>query len=337
MSGGGSAEAAQPRRFLRSIQHLRAIAASMVVLHHSAEIYPDAFIARLDWGQAGVATFFVISGFIIWTSSRPETASQFAWRRLVRIVPMYWLALLLTVLQNREIWGQGLYVPATLVKSLLFIPYFGYGDNAFIFPILVPSWTLYIEMMFYALFWAGMVLGRPLAVSASVLCGFVLLGALGLNQSAPLMLYSKWICLLFVAGMLLARYAADIRLGATLSWIVAGALLVTLWTTMPLPPFALGIGTIFLVLGCIAHERAQGWPLLRWLGQLGDASFAIYLFHLPVISLLDLGLSRLITAPLPWAIYGPLCLAAAWSSGLLIHRWIERPLGGWLRRRIFPG
>lgn len=323
--------------FFRSIQQLRAFAASLVVVHHAVEPYPGALIAGMDLGQAGVASFFVISGFIIWTSSRGESPGDFARRRLIRIVPLYWLALGLTVAINHAAWGQGSFVPVTLIKSALFVPYFGYGAGVPAFPILVPAWTLYIEMMFYAAFWLGMVLGRPLAVSAGVLGLFFALGLFGLDHAPGLALYSKWICLLFVAGMLLGRHGGRIALGASPVWIVAAGLLVVLWALLPQPRLALALGSVLLVQALTGYERARGWPALPALGALGDASFAIYLFHLPAIALLDAGLARIAPGPVPLPVHVALCLAAAWGTGLVIHRRIERPLGAWLRRRLGAG
>src|SRR5271165_2363031 len=89
---------------LRSIQILRALAATLVVVGHS--IHDSSFVAErtgrtaidfpyFDWGF-GVDIFFVISGFImIYTTSelfgQPGAASTFFKRRLVRIAPLYWL------------------------------------------------------------------------------------------------------------------------------------------------------------------------------------------------------------------------------------------------------
>jgi exopolysaccharide production protein ExoZ len=49
--------------------------------------------ADTDWMLAGVDIFFVISGLIMWitTTAQPIGAVCFWRRRLVRIVPLYWL------------------------------------------------------------------------------------------------------------------------------------------------------------------------------------------------------------------------------------------------------
>src|ERR1700730_16626449 len=88
-------------RKLLSIQALRIVAAGLVVVTHST------FYAfeRLDrnffvWqrGTRGVDIFFVISGFVMIYSSQkllalPGGWKTFAERRIVRIVPLYWLIL----------------------------------------------------------------------------------------------------------------------------------------------------------------------------------------------------------------------------------------------------
>ncbi len=86
------------------LQVLRAIAALTVVFGHAQH---DALVSAMRAGQeftrnhalpwgAGVDLFFVISGFIMVHASerlfgREGAAREFALRRLIRIVPLYWL------------------------------------------------------------------------------------------------------------------------------------------------------------------------------------------------------------------------------------------------------
>ena len=58
--------------------------------------------AAFQFGHAGVDLFFVISGFVIlfvhWEDiGRPQRISRYAGRRLTRILPIYWVALALTI------------------------------------------------------------------------------------------------------------------------------------------------------------------------------------------------------------------------------------------------
>src|SRR3954452_12960796 len=88
------------------VDGLRAVAALLVIVHH-AGIYAvlggtdsvlRPYVARLD---VGVAIFFLISGFLLY---RPFVRARFrsigaprplayGWRRFLRIVPAYWVAL----------------------------------------------------------------------------------------------------------------------------------------------------------------------------------------------------------------------------------------------------
>ena len=75
-----------------TVQALRAVAALAVLIRH-AGFYEYQVLA------AGVDLFFVISGFVMVVSCWPEFGKQcaprrFIVRRLLRIVPLYWLATL---------------------------------------------------------------------------------------------------------------------------------------------------------------------------------------------------------------------------------------------------
>ena len=118
-----------------SIQYLRSFGALAVVASH---VDHSAVV-----GQSGVDLFFVISGFIMWTmSARPIAPLAFLWNRMLRVVPLYWVATLLMALHQRAPLHD-------VVRSMFFVPYFGAGDQ--IWPVLVQGWTLNYEMFFYIL------------------------------------------------------------------------------------------------------------------------------------------------------------------------------------------
>src|SRR4051812_17970070 len=83
-----------------SIQYLRGLAALSVLLYHTRlEMAPpepsEPF--HLYGFASGVDIFFVVSGFIMWTTIQGARQSPlgFLRQRIVRIVPLYWLALAL--------------------------------------------------------------------------------------------------------------------------------------------------------------------------------------------------------------------------------------------------
>ena len=132
---------------------LRAIAALSIVVTHCSGLTGfnqdnplGALTARLD---AGVALFFVMSGFLLY---RPFLAARFegrrprirdyARRRLLRIVPAYWAAL--TVL--------GLTVGLSGVFTSHWWVYYGFAQVYFpdwVLGGIGPAWSLCVEMSFY--------------------------------------------------------------------------------------------------------------------------------------------------------------------------------------------
>jgi peptidoglycan/LPS O-acetylase OafA/YrhL len=138
------------------VDGLRAVAACAVVITHTAFLsgfnghgFPGQITARLD---VGVALFFVISGFLLYRpfvaarlhGRAAPTIRRYARRRIIRIVPAYWLAL--TVL---AIW-PGL----PLVFSDHWWVYYGFMQNlhtTWAIGGIGAVWSLCVEVQFYIL------------------------------------------------------------------------------------------------------------------------------------------------------------------------------------------
>ncbi len=145
----------KPRHFA-CFDGLRAIAAVSVLLLHSAWV--SGFTRRSSLGaytsrlEIGVSVFFLISGFLLYrpfaVSHLTERASpnvrRFWERRLLRIVPAYWLALtVLTYVFHIVQLGPGWQGVAT---HYLFLQI--YFPTAIFFGI-TQAWSLCTEMSFY--------------------------------------------------------------------------------------------------------------------------------------------------------------------------------------------
>lgn len=107
------------------------------------------------YGYLGVEFFFMISGYVIFFSSKNRTASAFAVSRAVRLFPAFWAAVLVTSC-IAFVWASG----AMLVTSSKFLanltmasPLFGidYVDGVY--------WTLSLEISFYFLVFIFIFLG----------------------------------------------------------------------------------------------------------------------------------------------------------------------------------
>ncbi len=145
----------QPRHF-SNFDGLRAIAAVSVLLLHTAWI--SGFTSRSELGaytsrlEIGVSVFFLISGFLLY---RPFAASHLAghpppnprrfWeRRLLRIVPAYWLALtVLAYVFHAISLGPGW--QGVVIHYFFLQIYFPAGFATGI----TQAWSLCTEMAFY--------------------------------------------------------------------------------------------------------------------------------------------------------------------------------------------
>src|SRR5947209_976295 len=125
---------------LHNIQYLRGIAALGVVAFHAALTAGVPF----RMGAFGVDIFFVISGFLMVAITNVNSRqAPFLRDRIVRVVPLYWIATLVVYLADRR-YTSG---PDQLVSSLMFIPRGHSADAPWFFPVLNVGWTLNYEML----------------------------------------------------------------------------------------------------------------------------------------------------------------------------------------------
>ncbi len=136
---------------------LRAIAAISVVATHAAfqsgfEATDSPFVAYTARLEVGVAIFFLISGFLLYRpfvvarmadEPRPS-ARAYAWRRLLRIVPAYWVALTITALV------LGLPHVFTWDAGPLYYGFAQIYSSTYVLGGLPQAWTLCTEISFYA-------------------------------------------------------------------------------------------------------------------------------------------------------------------------------------------
>jgi peptidoglycan/LPS O-acetylase OafA/YrhL len=146
------------------LDSVRAMAALLVVALH-AFVWAGAtrdpttaapWVARLD---VGVTVFFLLSGFLLYrpfvrarlAGERSPHTGPYAWRRVLRIAPAYWVALTVSALWLGK---DAVLDPATAWS------YFGFAQiyTDQVLGGLAQSWTLCVEITFYALLpvWAWM-------------------------------------------------------------------------------------------------------------------------------------------------------------------------------------
>lgn len=329
---------------LYPLQSLRFVAAAVVMTghammearEHGSDAFADSFY-DLPW-SSGVDVFFVISGFIIYHITRdmgggPRPAVDFIVRRLIRLVPLYWLftALMAAVIliAPSHLREQSLSATA-VVKSLLFIPYLApaVGEMR---PVLGQGWTLNYEMLFYATFAACLALTRfRLPVVAALFLALFLLESV-VPLPAEIAFYASYRLLQFVAGMVLGRlYFACPRHGTLVAIaLLAVAAVAGGWAGTLLGPDVQAMRnrttmSVVAVYAVIFWRSPPGTVTRGPLPLLGDASYALYLGHPFAINAVLLVFARA-RLGLGYAFVVAACLAAI-ASTLLLHRWLERPL-----------
>lgn len=318
------------------IQYLRGIAALMVVVHH-ARHYFGAVPTWSYFGSAGVDIFFIISGFIMVhatrnfdpASNRIYQALDFFVRRAIRIVPLYWLALLFL---NRHILRNGT-ADTGLINDFLFIPRFNPSHGGEIFPSLIVGWTLNFEMFFYIIFGFSIIFGKgKYLASVLTLLALVAAGQLwDFQHSAVLRVWT---------GNILGEFA----LGMGIYLIVSQKN----WTPRPIVTaglFALSFVWLAIPNGAIPRLLADGLPsaLIVWSGLLlgriirpmkaltllGDASYSIYLTHVFTLPHCYKVLNRLqLSEPTATNIVVALtlCTVASAVVGITVYYLVEKPL-----------
>lgn len=339
---------------LEGVQALRFLAALLVVIGHCQHEALEALGAKagaasliaFDWGL-GVDIFFVISGFIMWhlmqdSFGQPSEAQRFLRRRVLRIVPIYWLGTTAIALATLSAFTLAESLPFALA-SYLFIPW-PHPDGRGLFPVLTLGWTLNYEMMFYCVFALALTLPRRLGLVLllSVFAALFVAARLAPAEAFMLKFWGDPIIFEFLFGIALAalhRHRPPLPGWLALSAAVAGFLLAT-WSyqTGAYHEFARAItGGIpaLLIVGavvCGPCPTMTSWPArMAVLG--GDASYALYLAHpfaLKVVAAVSVALGMWSVPVVPVLAM----LAAAVVASVLIYRFVECPILGLLQRRF---
>ncbi|EWY37089.1 hypothetical protein N825_21830 [Skermanella stibiiresistens SB22] len=348
----------------QSIQAMRGLATFLIVVAHAIEHSSGwgAMTKRMldvasGTGIFGVLMFFTISGFILLRTSyenfgRQGSAGRFLFKRIIRIVPLYWLATLLEY--GLRVRGGTAPDLSHLLQSMFFIPFLAKPEvDVAMRPVLGVGWTLNYEMGFYALFALTLVLRRRLGilVTTIVLAGLVTVGAAFKplsDTSSPLTAFTFLtdpIILLFVAGMMLAvcergmpslrqRINKPVLVASTVMFATIG--ITVAWLGAYPFPLASQAAVYFMAVVCIGlcvfgDMRGGSHSVIRLARFLGDASYSIYLFHFFAI----VAVGRTI----PWAdpvVFVGISSIAATAAGVLIYLTVEVPLTAALRRLSHP-
>jgi peptidoglycan/LPS O-acetylase OafA/YrhL len=345
-----------------SLTGLRFFAALVVFASHLAqpEAMPPGASVFLQAGYNGVTLFFVLSGFVLtWTYAdrlaRPDGAElwNFAVARFARLAPLYLVVLLFMLSRLRD--G----VPDWAWRHLLAVQTWS-GDLVMAFNLNGPGWSVGVEVFLYALFplllWVLLPVARRwplgLLVAAAgtltvVTTWFYVTGAgdrIWLDPaSAHRWLYRMPLTRVpdFVIGIALAmlvRRSPSVHPAAPVvqwgSLLVIGYLMANeafftstfSWDLGYALPFAALIWSLAVGPDTVLAQFLSRPLVVRG----GLVSYAFYLFHMPMLTLLGVDTTT-------WTTWG-LSVAGALAITLLLatgaHLAIEVPAQRWLRTRL---
>ncbi len=328
-----------------SIQVLRGIAVSMVVLYHTYAVQQKYFGSNqlpdiFSLGFWGVDIFFVVSGFVMYKSvyrqRSKDSPLSFLMARVTRIYPAYWVVTLVIfaaaqfspTLINSSYEGT-----PSLLRSLLLFP-----DHTL--PWLNVGWSLIYEMWFYLLLFFLLALGRRAMPLILAIYAGLLVATGGIDDRGPTVeLISDPLVLEFLSGFLIGSVyfnTEDHRRQGFLFCIslVAIVPIVHLMGTASInvpeslerfSTFGLLAASITAVALLIdgAIERTM---LLQPVVAIGEASYSIYLTHVIALNLFYLASSRIVDIQPPAALMAIFCFGFVAFFGNLYYRCVETPL-----------
>ena len=335
------------RQKLNVLQVGRGYAALGVIFYHSwmaARDFiggvPASVTSVLSQGYLGVDFFFVLSGFIILQVHRHDGRSLLAARtylrkRALRIyVPYLPIGLGVALLYTAAPHLSAAPRDWSLLTSLTLFPTEGP-------PALSVAWTLVHEVTFYAiflLFYATRRFGWVMVLWAIALTFCLVLrpdirGFIGAGLIKTVL---NPINLEFLFGMAacLVWHRLSKPLALTMLAIgVAGCVACVAMDIGPANRVAFGAAVTLMVAALVALEHEGAIRAWSTLVVLGDASYALYLVHRPLISVVVRGARVL---HFEWWSAITLCVTASLIAGFLYNRFFENPLRTRLSKRFAP-
>jgi peptidoglycan/LPS O-acetylase OafA/YrhL len=349
-----------------SLNSVRVILALSVLLYHlGGTIALSKYFGVHDFDSVfGVASarvpfFFVLSGFVLTLTyakdiGRPDKAWPYLRKRFQRIYPTYWVVLLMVIVPALAFPPFHQAVPSDfwqLVKTFLLIPQHpgdGWATGA---PVIITAWTLQYEVMLYLLL-AAWIFSRTLGIAVSI--------ALAINGAA-----CTWVAACGPGASWLAHgYLVYFAMGVAAAWavqrvrpvrgawwlatvsIAAYVLVSGVAHARPQMPLPMDRDLCFACLACLvlfflvsAERGAPPQRNSKSVKLLCDSSYALYLLHFPLISLLlkgavAIGMTGGLGATLCFVLIPIACIVLSIAFHLAVEKHLRFP--DWSAPKVGP-
>jgi peptidoglycan/LPS O-acetylase OafA/YrhL len=319
---------AKGRQF-HTLDGLRGIAATAVVAFHAKDFFGPF---RPQSAYLAVDFFFVLSGFVLAYAYDDRlgsrmSASAFFRRRVIRLFPLYLVGSALAagaagmavfVVHDAAQWSVGRWVIAVLLAAAM-LPS---PVTVNLFPLNIPSWSLFFELV------ANGVYGTRVWQGRRIVWIVVLLAAVGVlleaivtgttNNGAewgdlwwsPLVWGACRVGYSFPLGLLLYRHRAALRFPRC-SPVLLALILIAVLCCDPAGSYRIpfDLAFVLVVSPALVMIGAQTEPAMAWqtaaCAFLGAISYPIYALHNPILMVLNGVYRRILRGPIgpiwqPW-------------------------------------
>jgi peptidoglycan/LPS O-acetylase OafA/YrhL len=270
---------------LERLDEIKGFALALVIYYHIGGV-----LGWRNWlhGEVGVDIFLLVSGFTLALHSSGQTWGRFVTRRLLRIFPAYWLALLVFAVARLEYFNvkpdpTSLWLHILGVHAFAPGKYFSDFNDSFWFISLILG--LYVVFLFVRrwLHDISVVFGIGLILTTVACFSYIAADHGGGLIELAVRIPSFFIGL--AAGQLCSAPETIVTCSPPLALGLLGlALLAWLKGVITFYPVAAaGLLGIFVVLSDLARPKELGAAALRCFQFLGVYSYEIYLFHQPLI------------------------------------------------------
>ncbi len=285
------------QEYLRGFDTLRGFAAALVALGHfwwsSYPVFSSTQVLRpmqfIGYASKGVPMFAVLSGFLIYRSVLSIKSLQdlrdYTIRRFFRIYPVYVFAVIICLMLKQYVATANFTAPGYFVSDFFMLTIFnwpgGFANS--------PTWSLYIEMIFYAFLpLAVIVLGRR----KMVLFSLIMIAAM-VAADYPSRFFSLW--KYFFIGIAASEFSLILKKKSALIFFCTGILLLGMDLQGPKYDWGavMGLGQVHmdghtLGLGLACGLILAALPHVEWAGKflnilplrlIGVISYSVYIIQ----------------------------------------------------------
>jgi peptidoglycan/LPS O-acetylase OafA/YrhL len=365
--------ALQTKSHYQILDGLRGVAALIVVMFHTFEVYSKGDHTKqiLNHGYLAVDFFYLLSGFVVAYAYDDRWGKMSQWdfykRRLIRLQPMVIMGSVIgaalfyfqtgpafPLVSSTPVWKMlvVMLVGFTLLPLLPSMDIRGWNE---MHPLNGPAWSLFFEYVANILYAVGIrklsnkALGIFVLLSAGLLVHLAVtsphgdvIGGWSIDKEQLHIGFAR-LLYPFFAGMLLMRIGKRIHVSggfAICSLLVIAALCMPriggqhqLWMNGLYESFCIIV--LFPIIVAIgAGERISGIFQTRLSKLLGDISYPLYITHYPLIYVYTGWVIRDKVPAGRGVVVGVLLFITSVAIAYTCFKFYDEPVRGWLSRRF---